>query len=263
MILVDRYTRVVVQGITGREGAFHAARCREYGTTVVGGVTPGKGGTHPRGLHRVEHGGRGGRQGGGRLRPHLRPAGGRRRRHHGGGGGRRVPRSCASPRASRWRTWSAPSSFCRGRRAGSSGRTVRASSPRGRPRSASCPGTFTGRDRSASCRAAAPSPTRWWASSPGADSASRPASGIGGDPVNGTTFVEVLRPLQRGPRDAGHHDDRRDRGQRRGGGRRLHRGPRHESRWWPSSAARRPRPVAGWDTPGPSSPGARARPPKR
>ncbi len=44
-ILVDRGTRVVVQGITGREGAFHAARCREYGTTVVGGVTPGKGGT--------------------------------------------------------------------------------------------------------------------------------------------------------------------------------------------------------------------------
>src|SRR2546427_4305472 len=44
-ILVDRATRVVVQGITGREGAFHAARCKEYGTTVVGGVTPGKGGT--------------------------------------------------------------------------------------------------------------------------------------------------------------------------------------------------------------------------
>ncbi len=44
-ILVDRATRVVVQGITGREGAFHAARCKEYGTIVVGGVTPGKGGT--------------------------------------------------------------------------------------------------------------------------------------------------------------------------------------------------------------------------
>jgi len=44
-VLVDRSTRVVVQGITGREGAFHAARCKEYGTTVVGGVTPGKGGT--------------------------------------------------------------------------------------------------------------------------------------------------------------------------------------------------------------------------
>jgi succinyl-CoA synthetase alpha subunit len=44
-ILVDKTTRVLVQGITGREGAFHATRCREYGTTIVGGVTPGKGGT--------------------------------------------------------------------------------------------------------------------------------------------------------------------------------------------------------------------------
>jgi succinyl-CoA synthetase alpha subunit len=44
-VLVDASTRVVVQGITGREGAFHAARCKEYGTQVVGGVTPGKGGT--------------------------------------------------------------------------------------------------------------------------------------------------------------------------------------------------------------------------
>ena len=44
-ILVERSTRVVVQGITGREGTFHALRCKEYGTHVVGGVTPGKGGT--------------------------------------------------------------------------------------------------------------------------------------------------------------------------------------------------------------------------
>src|ERR671931_1193219 len=44
-ILVNRTTRVVVQGITGKEGAFHAARCKEYGTRVIGGVTPGKGGT--------------------------------------------------------------------------------------------------------------------------------------------------------------------------------------------------------------------------
>jgi succinyl-CoA synthetase alpha subunit len=44
-VLVGKATRVVVQGITGREGAFHAARCKEYGTTVVGGVTPSKGGT--------------------------------------------------------------------------------------------------------------------------------------------------------------------------------------------------------------------------
>lgn len=44
-ILVDENTRVIVQGITGREGSFHAGLCREYGTRVVAGVTPGKGGT--------------------------------------------------------------------------------------------------------------------------------------------------------------------------------------------------------------------------
>jgi succinyl-CoA synthetase alpha subunit len=49
-ILVDRSTRVVVQGITGKEGMFHALRCREYGTRVVGGVTPGKGGTTQEGF---------------------------------------------------------------------------------------------------------------------------------------------------------------------------------------------------------------------
>ncbi len=49
-ILVDKNTRVIVQGITGREGAFHARQCREYGTQIVGGVTPGKGGTTHEGL---------------------------------------------------------------------------------------------------------------------------------------------------------------------------------------------------------------------
>jgi succinyl-CoA synthetase alpha subunit len=43
-IWVDESTRVVVQGITGREGSFHALKCRDYGTKVVAGVTPGKGG---------------------------------------------------------------------------------------------------------------------------------------------------------------------------------------------------------------------------
>jgi len=44
-VLVDRSTRLIVQGLTGREGSFHAQQMIEYGTKVVAGVTPGKGGT--------------------------------------------------------------------------------------------------------------------------------------------------------------------------------------------------------------------------
>ena len=43
-ILIDKNTRVLVQGITGKEGAFHTSKMLEYGTKIVGGVTPGKGG---------------------------------------------------------------------------------------------------------------------------------------------------------------------------------------------------------------------------
>src|SRR2546421_1589513 len=43
-VLVDKNTRLVVQGITGSAGGFHARQCMEYGTNVVAGVTPGKGG---------------------------------------------------------------------------------------------------------------------------------------------------------------------------------------------------------------------------
>jgi len=44
-ILVNKNTKVLVQGLTGREGTFHAKACAEYGTQIAGGVTPGKGGT--------------------------------------------------------------------------------------------------------------------------------------------------------------------------------------------------------------------------
>jgi len=49
-ILVNKNTRVICQGITGKAGSFHTTQCLEYGTKIVGGVTPGKGGT------RSEHG---------------------------------------------------------------------------------------------------------------------------------------------------------------------------------------------------------------
>ncbi len=49
-ILVDKNTRVICQGITGKAGAFHTKGCKEYGTQMVGGVTPGKGGETVEGL---------------------------------------------------------------------------------------------------------------------------------------------------------------------------------------------------------------------
>jgi len=49
-ILVDKNTRLIVQGITGKEGTFHTLQMVEYGTNVVGGVTPGKGGTLHEGI---------------------------------------------------------------------------------------------------------------------------------------------------------------------------------------------------------------------
>jgi succinyl-CoA synthetase alpha subunit len=49
-VLVDKSTRLIVQGLTGKEGTFHAKQMIEYGTNIVGGVTPGKGGTTHEGV---------------------------------------------------------------------------------------------------------------------------------------------------------------------------------------------------------------------
>lgn len=49
-ILIDQNTKLIVQGITGRDGSFHAQKMQEYGTKVVGGVTPGKGGQDVAGI---------------------------------------------------------------------------------------------------------------------------------------------------------------------------------------------------------------------
>jgi len=49
-ILLNKNSKVLVQGITGRSGLFHAQKCREYGTQIVAGVTPGKGGIHVEGI---------------------------------------------------------------------------------------------------------------------------------------------------------------------------------------------------------------------
>ena len=84
-VLIDKNTRLIVQGLTGREGTFHAKQAAAYGTTVVGGVTPGKGGTTHEGwpvfdtVHDAVREDRRERVG------HLRAAAVRGRRDHGSG----------------------------------------------------------------------------------------------------------------------------------------------------------------------------------
>lgn len=50
-ILINKDTKVIVQGITGRDGAFHTSKMKDYGTNIVGGISPGKGGSDVGGIH--------------------------------------------------------------------------------------------------------------------------------------------------------------------------------------------------------------------
>ncbi len=54
-ILVDKNTRLICQGITGKAGAFHSEQCQAYGTNLVGGITPGRGGTTDAGRAGLRH----------------------------------------------------------------------------------------------------------------------------------------------------------------------------------------------------------------
>ena len=125
-ILVDERTRLVVQGITGNEGTFHTLRNRDYGTSVVAGVTPGQGRPGRRRDPRLRHGGA---RGGGDRRGHLddlRARRASRRRRSSRQPMRGSDSSCASPRASPSATWRRSTATSRPRGPGWSGRTARA-----------------------------------------------------------------------------------------------------------------------------------------
>ena len=104
-IFIDKNTKLVVQGITGRDGSFHTKQMIEYGTKVVAGVTPGKGGQKFEGTVPVFNTVDDAVEGDGRQHErHLRAAAVRRRRDHGGGRRAACSSSSASPRACRCST---------------------------------------------------------------------------------------------------------------------------------------------------------------
>ena len=77
-IIVDRNTKVITQGMTGETGTFHTRQALDYGTQMVGGVTPGKGGSEHLGLAGFRYRPRGGRDDRRRRLGDLRPAAVRR-----------------------------------------------------------------------------------------------------------------------------------------------------------------------------------------
>ncbi len=102
-VLVGRNTRVIVQGM-GKHGTFHAMACREYGTNIVGGITPGKGGTTLEGFPMFNTVQEAVRKTGANCSVIFVPPRGRRRRDHGSGGRRSRLWPSASPRAFRFST---------------------------------------------------------------------------------------------------------------------------------------------------------------
>ena len=151
-ILVGRDTRLVVQGITGREGGFHAQASLDYGTNVVAGVTPGKGGQRALddAVPVFDTVAEAVRETGANTSLIFVPAAGAPDAVMEAADARASPRSSASPRGSRRSTWSRPSRSSASAAPASSAPTAPAPPRPGGPRSGSSRARSTARAGSGS-----------------------------------------------------------------------------------------------------------------
>ena len=262
-VLLDKSTRLLVQGLTGREGTFHAKAAAAYGTTIVGGVTPGKGGTTHEGwpVFNTVHEAVAATGANASLIFVPPPAaadtimeavdagvGAGRLHHRGHPDARHDARHDLHARQA--------------------DAAHRAELPgpdlaRARRRRASFRATSAWKGASASSRAAGRSPTRRSSRPRGSGYGQTTCIGIGGDPIIGTTFVDALRLFNADPETeavvmigeigGSAEEEAADVHQARvqEAGRELHRRPDRPAR------------DVGWGTRARSSPAARARRPRR
>ena len=228
-ILVGADTRLVVQGLTGKEGTFHTLRNRAYGTDVVAGVTPGKGGQDVEGIPVFDTVADAVRR---RRREHVDDLRAAAVRGRGDPGSRRRGRrrwSCASPKASRSKDMALVHSYLRGR-----GTTLVGPNCPGVispgvanvgiiPPEVCMPGRvgFVSRSGTLVYQIVHELTQRGIGQST--------CVGMGGDPVHGIGFIEALACVRGRSRDRPDDHDRRDRRRRRGACGRLHRRARHEA----------------------------------
>ena len=198
-VLVDKNTRLLVQGISGKTGAFHTAQAKEYGTNVVAGVTPGKGGTTFEGTPVFDTVAEAVKATGANASVIYVPP-----PFAADAILEASPPSCrwssASPRASPRSTWcrSSASSSRRTRR-GSSGRTAPASSRPASARSASCPATSTKKGNIGLVSRSGTLTYEGVHQLTSLGLGQSTAIGIGGDPVKGMDFVDALALFEADP----------------------------------------------------------------
>ena len=262
-VLIDKSTRLLVQGLTGREGTFHAKQAAAYGTVVVGGVTPGKGGTTHEGWPIFNTVAEAVAATGANASVIFVQAPVRRRRDHGGRRRRPRRRRVHQRGHSDAGDDAGPDVPQRTRRRGSSGRTARASSRRAVRRPASFPATSAGRDRVGIVSRSGTLTYEAIHQLTLRNLGQTTCIGIGGDPLIGTSFIDALRLFDGDADTEAVVHDRRDRGHGGGGGRRLHQPRVHRSRSSASSRGRPRRRGAGWGMRARSSRAARAPPPRR